>query len=135
MLTKEIRGLFIFGEDPVRTDPDTAHVIKALKNLDFLVMDELFLTETAKMADVVLPGRSYAEKEGTFSNTERRVQRIRKAVEIEGETREDIWIFTEIMNRMGYPQPHLTSAQVMDEVASVTPSFAGISMHVWTARK
>ena len=90
-------------------------------------MDELFLTETAKMADVVLPGRSYAEKEGTFSNTERRVQRIRKAVEIEGETREDIWIFTEIMNRMGYPQPHLTSAQVMDEVASVTPSFAGIS--------
>lgn len=127
MLTKEIRGLFIFGEDPVRTDPDTAHVIKALKNLDFLVMDELFLTETAKMADVVLPGRSYAEKEGTFSNTERRVQRIRKAVEIEGETREDIWIFTEIMNRMGYPQPHLTSAQVMDEVASVTPSFAGIS--------
>lgn len=127
MLTKEIRGLFIFGEDPVRTDPDTAHVIKALKNLDFLVMDELFLTETAKMADVVLPGRSYAEKEGTFSNTERRVQRIRKAVEIEGETREDIWIFIEIMNRMGYPQPHLTSAQVMDEVASVTPSFAGIS--------
>ena len=127
MLTKEIRGLFIFGEDPVRTDPDTAHVMKALKNLDFLVMDELFLTETAKMADVVLPGRSYAEKEGTFSNTERRVQRIRKAVEIEGETREDIWIFTEIMNRMGYPQPHLTSAQVMDEVASVTPSFAGIS--------
>ena len=90
-------------------------------------MDELFLTETAKMADVVLPGRSYAEKEGTFSNTERRVQRIRKAVEIEGETKEDIWIFTEIMNRMGYPQPHLTSAQVMDEVASVTPSFAGIS--------
>ena len=79
------------------------------------------------MADVVLPGRSYAEKEGTFSNTERRVQRIRKAVEIEGETKEDIWIFTEIMNRMGYPQPHLTSAQVMDEVASVTPSFAGIS--------
>ena len=127
MLTKEIRGLFIFGEDPVRTDPDTAHVMKALKNLDFLVMDELFLTETAKMADVVLPGRSYAEKEGTFSNTERRVQRIRKAVEIEGETKEDIWIFTEIMNRMGYPQPHLTSAQVMDEVASVTPSFAGIS--------
>ena len=80
MLTKEIRGLFIFGEYPVRTYPDTAHVIKALKNLDFLVMDELFLTETAKMADVVLPGRSYAEKEGTFSNTERRVQRIRKAV-------------------------------------------------------
>ncbi|MBS1344632.1 MAG: molybdopterin-dependent oxidoreductase, partial [Sutterella sp.] len=84
MIEGEVKGLFIFGEDPVRTDPDTHHVIKALKNLEFLVVDELFLTETAKYADVVLPGRSYAEKEGTFSNTERRVQRIRKAVEIPG---------------------------------------------------
>ena len=107
MIEGEVKGLFIFGEDPVRTDPDTHHVIKALKNLEFLVVDELFLTETAKYADVVLPGRSYAEKEGTFSNTERRVQRIRKAVEISG-TRADTDIFTDIMNRMGYPQPHLT---------------------------
>ena len=130
MLTKEIRGLFIFGEDADGTDPDTAHVIKALKNLDFLVMDELFLTETARKNGRCCPSYGPSpmrRKKGTFSNTERRVQRIRKAVEIEGETREDIWIFTEIMNRMGYPQPHLTSAQVMDEVASVTPSFAGIS--------
>ena len=126
MIEGEVKGLFIFGEDPVRTDPDTHHVIKALKNLEFLVVDELFLTETAKYADVVLPGRSYAEKEGTFSNTERRVQRIRKAVEIPG-TRADTDIFTDIMNRMGYPQPHLTPAQIMDEIASVTPSFAGIS--------
>lgn len=126
MITGEVKGLFIFGEDPVRTDPDTHHVIKALKNLEFLVVDDLFLTETAKYADVVLPGRSYAEKEGTFSNTERRVQRIRKAVEIPG-TRADTDIFTEIMNRMGYAQPHLTPAQIMDEIASVTPSFAGIS--------
>ena len=127
MLTKEIRGLFLFGEDPVRTDPDTAHVVKALQSLDFFVVDELFMTETAKLADVVLPGRSYAEKEGTFTNTERRVQRVRKAVEISGETRPDTWIFTEIMNRMGYPQPHLTPAEIMDEIASVTPSFGGIS--------
>lgn len=62
MIEGEVKGLFIFGEDPVRTDPDTHHVIKALKNLEFLVVDELFLTETAKYADVVLPGRSYAEK-------------------------------------------------------------------------
>lgn len=126
MIEGAVKGLFIFGEDPVRTDPDTHHVIKALKNLDFLVVDDLFLTETAKYADVVLPGRSYAEKEGTFSNTERRVQRIRRAVTIEG-TRADTDIFIDIMNRMGYPQPRLTPAEIMDEIASVTPSFAGIS--------
>lgn len=122
-----IKGLFIFGEDPVRTDPDIHHVIRALNSLDFLVVDDLFLTETAKYADVILPGASYAEKEGTFSNTERRVQRIRKAVESPGDAKLDTWIFTEIMQRMGYDQPHLTSAQIMDEIASLTPSFAGIS--------
>ena len=127
MLTGEVKGLLIFGEDPVRTDPNTNHVIKCLKSLEFLVVDDLFMTETAKLADVILPGISYAEKEGTFSNTERRVQRVRKAVTIAGEAKEDTWIFTEIMNRMGYPQPHLTAAQIMDEIASVTPSFAGIS--------
>lgn len=121
-----IRGLFIFGEDPVRTDADTSHVLSALKSLDFLVVDDLFLTETAALADVVLPGRSYAEKEGTFTNTERRVQRIRPAVEVEG-TRPDTWIFTEIMNRLGYRQPHLSPAAIMDEVASLTPSYGGIS--------
>ena len=80
------------------------------------------MTETAKLADVILPGISYAEKEGTFTNTERRIQRIRKAVTIEGEAKPDIWIFTEIMDRMGYAQPHLTPAEIMDEIASVTPS-------------
>lgn len=127
MISGDIKGLFIFGEDPVRTDPDTTHVIHALKSLDFLVVDDLFLTETAKYADVVLPGRSYAEKEGTFSNTERRVQRIRTAVTIPGQTRLDTDIFIDLMNRMGYPQPQLTSAQIMDEIAELTPSFAGIS--------
>ena len=126
MISGDIKGLFIFGEDPVRTDPDTHHVIKALTSLEFLVVDELFLTETAKYADVVLPGASYAEKEGTFSNTERRVQRIRKAVTVPG-ARLDTDIFTDIMNRMGYPQPRLTAAEIMDEIASLTPSFAGIS--------
>lgn len=122
-----VKGLFIFGEDPIRTDPDTHHVIRALESLDFLVVDELFMTETAKYADVVLPGRAYAEKEGTFSNTERRVQRVRKAVDAPAGTQLDTWIFTQIMNRMGYEQPELTAAQVMDEIASVTPSFGGIS--------
>ena len=123
----EVKGLYIFGEDPIVTDPDTAHIIKALESLDFVVMNELFMTETAQYADVILPGVSYAEKEGTFTNTERRVQRVRKAVTIPGEARLDTDIFIDIMNRMGYPQPHLTAAQIMDEIASVTPSFGGIS--------
>ena len=123
----DIKGLYIFGEDPVVTDADTNHIIKALESLDFLVMNELFMTETAQYADVILPGVSYAEKEGTFSNTERRVQRVRKAVELEGEMRLDTDIFTDLMNRMGYQQPYLTAAEIMDEVASLTPSFAGIS--------
>ena len=122
-----IRGLFICGEDPVRSDPDTAHVVRALEALDFLVVDDLFLTETAKYADVVLPGRSYAEKEGTFTNTERRVQRVRKAVDGPAGAKLDTEIFTEIMNRMGYEQPHLSAAELMDEIASLTPSYGGIS--------
>lgn len=127
MIEGKVKGLFIFGEDPVRTDPDTHHVLKALNSLDFLVVDELFMTETAKLADVVLPGISYAEKEGTFSNSERRVQRVRKAVTVPGNARPDTEIFIELMNRMGYAQPKLTPAQIMDEIASLTPSFGGIS--------
>lgn len=123
----ELKGLYIFGEDPIVTDPDTAHIIKAFESLDFVVLNELFMTETARYADVILPGISYAEKEGTFTNTERRVQRVRKAVAPPGEARSDIDIFIDIMNRMGYQQPYLTPAQVMDEIASLTPSFGGIS--------
>lgn len=126
-IRKEIRGLFIFGEDPIVTDADQNHIRKALESLDFLVVDDLFMTETAGFADVVLPGTSYAEKEGTFSNTERRVQRVRKAVTLDGDMRLDTDIFIDLMNRMGYEQPHLTSEEIMDEIASLTPSFAGIS--------
>ena len=126
-IRKEIRGLFIFGEDPVVTDADQGHIKKALQSLDFFVVSDLFMTETAAFADVVLPGTSYAEKEGTFSNTERRVQRVRKAVELEGEMRLDTDIFIDLMNRMGYPQPQLTSEEIMDEIASLTPIFGGIS--------
>lgn len=126
-IKKEIRGLFIFGEDPVVTDADQNHIRKALESLDFLVVDDLFMTETAKYADVILPGISYAEKEGTFSNTERRVQRVRKAVTVEGDMRPDTEIFIDLMNRMGYKQPMLTPEEIMDEIASVTPIFGGIS--------
>lgn len=123
----KIKGLFIFGEDQVRTDPNIQHVIDGIEALDFFVVDDLFMTETAKYADVVLPGISYAEKWGTFSNTERRVQLVRPAVASPGDARPDTWIFSEIMRRMGYDQPDLTPAQIMDEIASLTPSFAGIS--------
>jgi formate dehydrogenase major subunit len=123
----KIKGLFIQGEDPIVSDPDTHHIIKALESLEFFVIQELFMTKTAEYADVILPGVSFAEKEGTFTNTERRVQRIRKAVNPKGEARLDTDILTDLMNAMGYPQKKLTSAQIMDEIASVTPSFHGIS--------
>lgn len=85
------------------------------------------MTETALLADVVLPGRSYAEKDGTFTNTERRVQRVRKAVTLPGNSRLDTDIICELMRRMGYNQPTLTASEIFDEMASVTPSFHGMS--------
>ena len=123
----EIKGLYIFGEDPVRTDPDTGHVLHALESLEFLVVQDLFLTETARLADVVLPGRCYAEKEGTFTNTERRVQRVRRAVEGPAGSRLDTAVFAELMRRMGYPQPDLSAEQIMEEIARLTPSYGGVS--------
>ena len=127
MIRGDIKGLYIYGEDPIVTDADTNHIIKALKSLDFFVIQELFMTETAQYADVILPGVSYLEKEGTFSNTERRVQRVRKCIELPGDMRLDTDIIIDLMNRMGYNQPHMTSAEIMDEIASLTPSFHGIS--------
>ncbi|MCR5199606.1 MAG: formate dehydrogenase subunit alpha [Saccharofermentans sp.] len=123
----DIKGLYICGEDPIVTDPDTEHIKKALTSLDFFVIQELFMTKTAEYADVILPGTSYTEKEGTFTNTERRVQRIRTAVKLDGDMKLDTDIIIDLMNAMGYPQPHLTASQIMDEIASLTPSFAGIS--------
>lgn len=123
----KIKALYIFGEDPVRSDPDIGHIKKMLRSLDFLVVQELFMTKTAEFADVILPGVSYAEKEGTFTNSERRIQRIRKAVELEGEMKPDTQIFCEVMNRLGYPQPKLSSSEIMDEIAELTPSYHGIS--------
>ncbi|MGL1895085.1 formate dehydrogenase subunit alpha [Enterococcus faecalis] len=122
-----VKGLYIFGEDPIVTDPDTGHVRQALESLDILVVQELFMTETAAYADVVLPGISYAEKDGTFTNTERRVQRVRKAVEPRGQAREDYEIFCEVMTRMGYPCAYESAKEIMKEISAVTPSFGGIN--------
>jgi len=124
----KIKAMYIMGENPVRTDPDTDHVIKALNSLDFLVFQDIFLNESAELADVVLPAASFAEKDGTFTNTERRVQRIRKAIEPIGESKPDWWITCEIAKRMGVSGFDYESAgEIMDEIARLTPSYAGIN--------
>jgi formate dehydrogenase major subunit len=126
-LNKEVRGLYIFGENPVVSDPDTHHLTQGLKALDFLVVQDLFLTETAQLADVVLPGVSFAEKEGTFSNTERRVQRVRQAIPPQGGARPDWQIFVDLANRMGLPLKYKNPEAIFEEMCSVTPSYAGIT--------
>lgn len=126
-LKKEVRGLYIFGENPLVSDPDTHHLIKAFNALDFLVVQDLFLTETAQMADVVLPGASFAEKEGTFANTERRVQRVRQAISPIGEARPDWQIFADLATRMGLPMNYKNPEEIFEEIRSVTPSYAGIT--------
>jgi formate dehydrogenase major subunit len=123
----EIKGLYIFGEDPIVTDPDTSHVRHALESLDFLVVQELFMTETAAYADVILPGISFAEKDGTFTNTERRIQRIRKAVAPRGGAREDYKAFCEVATRMGYAMTYDSPSQIMAEIAQVVPTFARVN--------
>jgi len=123
----KLKALYIIGENPLVSDPDLNHCEKSIDNLDFLVVQDIFLTETAEIADVVLPSACYAEKDGTFSNTERRVQRVRKAVEPPGQSWNDWKIICEIANRMGYPMIYENSRQIMEEISRVTPSYAGIT--------
>jgi formate dehydrogenase alpha subunit len=122
-----LKALYIIGENPLVSDPDVNHAEKSLNHLDFLIVQDIFLTETAKLADVVLPTSCYAEKDGTFVNTERRVQRIRKAVDPPGQSRDDWKIICEIATRMGYSMAYESSRQIMEEISEVTPSYAGIS--------
>jgi formate dehydrogenase alpha subunit len=124
----EIKAMYIMGENPVLTDPDGKHIREALSKLDFFVFQDIFLNETAEYAHVVLPACSYAEKDGTFTNTERRVQRIRKAIEPIGDSRDDCWIIGEIARRMGAKGFEFNSAsEIMVEIARLTPSYAGIN--------
>ena len=127
ILLDKVKAMYIMGEDPVLTDPDTNHIRKALEHLDFLVVQDLFLTETAQYADVFLPAACYAEKDGTFTNTERRVQRIRKAVEPPGQCREDWDIICDLARRMGYEMNYRNAEEIFNEIRSLTPSYAGIS--------
>jgi formate dehydrogenase major subunit len=124
----DIKSIYIMGENPVLSDPDSNHVIKALKNLDFLVVQDIFLTETAKLADVVFPAASFAEKEGTFTNTERRVQKVNKAIELVGQSKPDWQIIQDIAKEMGYEHINYSSPkEIMDEIAQVAPSYGGIN--------
>ena len=126
-IKKEVKGLWIIGEDIVQTDPNSNHVIKAMKALDLLVVQEIFMSETAKYADVVLPGTTFLEKEGTFTNTERRVQKVNCAVEPLPGTKPDGIIVTEMMQKLGYNQKIYDADEVLTEIADVVPFFKGIT--------
>jgi len=122
-----VHGMYIMGENPIISDPDVSHAEAWFRELEFLAVQDLFLTETARYADVVLPGASFAEKEGTYVNTERRIQLAKKAVNPPGEARGDLDIIIELSNRIGLPTNFKNAAEVMDEIARVTPSWRGVS--------
>ena len=122
-----IKALYIMGENPALTDPDSDHAIKAMQALELLVVQDLFLTETGKLADVVLPAASFAEKDGTFSNTERRVSRVRQAIPQVGQAKPDWQIICEIAGHLGYPMKYAGPEEIFEEIRRLTPSYAGIS--------
>ncbi len=122
----KIRGLFIMAENPAMSDPDLNHAREALKRVEFLVVSDIFMTETAEVADVVLPGVSFAEKDGTITNTERRVQRFHKAIEPVGDSKPDWQIICEIAQSMGYNMSYESPAEIMEEIARLTPSYGGM---------
>ncbi len=144
--TGEVKALYVMAENPMVSDPDINHVRHALEHTDFLVVQDIFLSETAELADVVLPGVSFAEKDGTFTGTDRRIQRVRKAIEPLGESRADWEIVCELAKKVkgsegpeGIPSApsdasapfsnwdYESPAQIMDEIASLTPIYGGVS--------
>jgi formate dehydrogenase alpha subunit len=122
----KVKAMYILGENPMVSDADVQHVEEALKSLDFLVVQDIFVTESDQLANVVLPGVSFAEKDGTFTNTERKVKRVRKAIEPIGDCRQDWEIICDLSTRMGYEMSYADPSQIMEEVAQVTPSYGGI---------
>jgi formate dehydrogenase major subunit len=123
----DLKALYIMGENPLVSDPDLRHAEESFANLDFLVVQDIFLTETAQMADVVLPAASFAERNGTYTNTDRRVQRVRKGVEPPGQARTDWEIIADLSTRMGYEMRYRSAEEIFAESAELTPSYAGIS--------
>ena len=133
----KLKAMYIMGENPVMSEPDQKHIIESMKKLEFIVVQEIFMTETSKLADVILPGNTFAERNGTYTNTERRIQRSRKAIESRGESRPDWLIICDLAKRMGYDKPWAAdkydsmdfpgAKEIWDEIAALTPSMAGIN--------
>jgi formate dehydrogenase alpha subunit len=123
----KIKALYVMGENPMLSDPDLTHAKDALNHLELLIVQDIVLSETAQLAHVVLPAASFAEKDGTFTNTERRVQRIRKAVTVPGQAKADWEIISELSTKMGYPMDYVNPEAIMHEINGLTPSYAGIS--------
>ncbi len=127
ILKGKIKGMYVMGENPVISDPNSSHVEEALEKVDFLVVQDIFLTETARLADVVLPATTWAEKDGTFTNSERRVQMVRAAIEPVGNSFPDWRIIQRIAQLMGTPMDFSTPEQIFNEIRRVTTLYAGIS--------
>ena len=127
ILEGKVKALFVMGENPALSDPNLKHVREALESVDFLVVQDIYLSETAEYADVVLPACSFLEKDGTFTNTERRILKVNKIFEPVGESRTDWQIICDISTRMGYEMRYENASEIMDEIASVTPIYGGFS--------
>jgi len=125
-INNKFKALWSIGEDMVQTDPNTHFVKEAISKLDLFIVQELFMTETAKLATVILPGASFLEKSGTFTNGERRIQRVQKVVEPLAGTKSDGQIIVEVMNRMGYAQPFYDPKIVLEEISKIVPFFEGV---------
>jgi predicted molibdopterin-dependent oxidoreductase YjgC len=125
---KALTALYVIGENPAQSDADVSHVVHLLEHLDHLVAQEIFLTKTAQLAHVVLPSAAtWAEGEGTVTNSERRVQRVRKAVEPPGDARDEIWIMAELAKRLGYDWGHPTAEDAWNEVRALSPQLYGMT--------
>ena len=122
-----LKAMWIFGEDVAQTDPNTTHVVHALESLEFLVCQEIFETETTKYADVVLPASAFLEKAGTFTNAERRFQLVAPAIDPPGSAKTDFEILTTLSRALGHEMGWATPAECMDEIAALTPEYAGVS--------
>jgi len=123
----DIRGMYVIGENAALSEPGVSHAERILRDLDFLVVQDLFVTETAEYADVVLPACSFVEKTGTFTNTDRRVQMVKRVMPPKGDSRPDWEILQDLANRMGREWDYDSTAEIMDEVNSLTPLYGGIS--------
>ena len=128
LLDGRIKSLYLVGENPVLSEANANHAIEAMEKADFMVVQDIFMTETAELADVVLPAAAFAEKDGTFTNTERRVQRVRKAIDPAGDAKPDWWIACELAKRLnGKGFDFSSPSEIMDEMGSVMPAYKGIS--------